>query len=293
MQSIPSSITDKSVSNGSGAPISWLATVFKHVVLIIMTVLALFPLYFMTITAFKNKTEYTNNKFSLPTTWTWDNFGRVLSQDAFFKWFQNSIILTVGSVVISLTLAVLGAYAISKFQFPGKRLILNAMIVLMVLPPVVMVVPLFRMMSTLGMINSVTGVILIYGGLLLPFSIYLLTNFFRSIPNDILESAQIDGSSNFRIIYQFMVPLALPAFVTLIIVNSLWVWNEILISVIFLQDDSLKTLMTGLTVFKSKFTLDIPITMAGLIISTLPIVLLYLVAQKAFIEGLTAGATKG
>lgn len=265
----------------------------KQIPLIILTVLAVFPIYYMIITAFKSKEAYTSNKFGLPASITFDNFLQVFGEGTFLVWFKNSFILTAGSVVLSLAFAVMAAYAVAKLNFPGRGYIMKVMVSLMVLPPVVMVVPLFRMMAKIDMINSYSGVIILYTGLILPFSVFLLTNFFRSVPDEIIESAQIDGCNPLRILVNIMLPLSLPAFMTLMIVNSLWVWNELLISVIFLQDDALKTLMVGLTVFKSRFNLNIPVTMAGLIISTLPIALLYLFGQKSFIEGLTAGAMKG
>lgn len=265
----------------------------KQMPLIVLTVLALFPLYFMIVTAFKSQNEYVINKFGIPSAFTLSNFSQVFNQGSFFNWFANSSILTISSVCLSLIIATLAAFSIAKFRFYGKSFIFKLMVALMVLPPVVMVVPLFGMMSKLGLINSRFGVVILYTGLLLPFSIYLLTNFFKSVPNEIIHSAQIDGCNMMGVLVKIIVPLSLPSFMSLIIVNALWVWNELLISVIFLQGDNFKTLMVGLTVFKSKFTLNIPVTMAGLIISTLPISLLYIFGQKTFIEGLTAGAIKG
>jgi ABC-type glycerol-3-phosphate transport system permease component len=267
--------------------------IVQQMILILLALLAVFPIYFMVVTAFKDQNDYISNKFGLPSSLSLSNFQTIFNQDNFFRWFLNSTILTVGAVALSLVLAVFAAYAVAKFRFPGKRLILNIMIALMVVPPVVMVIPLFDMMSRVGMINSQSGVIVIYCGLLLPFSIYLLSNFFRSIPNEMIEAAMIDGCNMIQILYKIILQAALPAFVTLMIVNSVWVWNELLISVVFLQDDTLKTLMAGLTVFKSKYTLNIPVTMAGLIISTLPITLMYIIGQRSFVEGLTAGAVKG
>jgi ABC-type glycerol-3-phosphate transport system permease component len=273
--------------------IGWAGFSVQQTVLLFLTLLALFPIYFMVVTAFKNQNDYISNKFGLPSAVTFENFRTVFGQHNFFLWFGNSVILTAGSVVLAMVLAVLAAYAVAKFWFPGKKWILNIVIALMVVPPVVMVIPLFGMMTKLGMINSQGGVILIYAGLLLPLSIYMLSGFFAAIPNEMIEAAMIDGCGLLRMLYRIIVPAALPAFVTLAIVNSVWVWNELLISVIFLQDDALKTLMAGLTVFKSKYTLNIPVTMAGLIISTLPIAILYFAGQRTFVEGLTAGAVKG
>lgn len=265
----------------------------RHIPLLSLTVLALFPLYFMVSASLKTKADYISNKIGIPHHFSMENYIEVFGHGTFLIWFRNSILLTVGAVVLSMLLSVMAAYAIAKFSFPGKAMILKIIVALMVLPPVVMLIPLFRMMAGIGLLNTYSGVIIIYTGLVMPFSVFLLTNFFRSVPNEIIESAQIDGCGRMRILYSIILPLSLPAFLTLVIVNSLWVWNELLISVVFLQDDKMKTLMVGLTAFKSRYNLNIPVTMAGLVISTLPIAILYIAAQRFFIEGLTAGATKG
>jgi len=157
---------------------------------------------------------------------------------------------------------------------------------------VVMVVPLFVSMVSWKMVNTYQGVILIYVGLLMPFSVFLLTNFFKTIPREIVEAARIDGCSTFDVYRRIMVPLSGPAVVTLVVVNAMWVWNELLIALIFLQRDELKTLMVGIASMLSRNYVDIPATMAGLLVATIPIVILYIFGQRYFIRGLTSGAVK-
>ncbi len=127
----------------------------------------------------------------------------------------------------------------------------------------------------------------------IPFSIFLLTNFFRAIPRELIESALTDGATNLRVLVQIILPLSAPALVTLVVVNALWVWNELLIALVFLPEDELKTLMVGITVFRSRYNLDVPITMAGMLLASIPMILLYIFGQRFFIRGLTAGAVKG
>jgi ABC-type glycerol-3-phosphate transport system permease component len=143
-----------------------------------------------------------------------------------------------------------------------------------------------------NMVNTYQGVILIYTGLMLPFSIYLMTSFFRTIPKEIVDAATIDGASNFGVFLRIFMPLSAPAVMTLIVVNALWVWNELLIALVFLQKDDLKTLMVGIAALRSRNYVDIPATMAGLLIATIPIVILYMFGQKYFIRGLVSGAVK-
>lgn len=254
---------------------------------------ALYPIYFMVSTALKGRAEYLEDKWGPPWPLEWGNFGDAIGGGEFFQWFQNSAIFTLGAVVLSTVIAALAAFAIARMQFWGRDALLTINVALMVVPPVVMVIPLFGLFTQLELVSTYHGVILIYAGLVTPFSVYLLTNFFRSIPRELIESALSDGASHLRILTQIVMPLSFPALITLVLVNSLFVWNELLIALVFLPEDELKTLMVGLTVFRSRYNLDVPITMAGMLLAALPMVLLYAFGQRFFIRGLTAGAVKG
>jgi ABC-type glycerol-3-phosphate transport system permease component len=270
----------------------WVGRFSRQAIVMFATLLSLFPVYFMTVSSFKTKSEYIANKWGLPLQIRWDNFVTAFAGEKFFIRFANSTILTVGAVSVSLIIACLAAYAFARMNFPGKKTLFNLILSLMVVPPVVMVVPLFVSMVRWDLVNTYHGTILIYTGLLLPFSIYLMTNFFRAIPREIIEAARIDGCSSFGVFQRIMMPLSAPAIITLIVVNALWVWNELLIALVFMQRDSLKTLMVGIATLRSRNYVDIPATMAGLLIATIPIVVVYIFGQRYFIRGLTGGAVK-
>jgi ABC-type glycerol-3-phosphate transport system permease component len=270
----------------------WLGIGIRQGIVLLATLMSLFPVYFMAVSAFKTKSEYLANQWGPPLQPILTNFATAFSGEKFFIRFANSAILTVGAVIVSLIIACLAAYAFAHMDFAGKRTLFNIILSLMVVPPVVMMVPLFVWMVRWKLVNSYQGVILIYVGLLLPFSIYLMTNFFQTIPREILDAARIDGCSNFGLFRQILMPLSAPAVVTLIVVNALWVWNELLIALVFLQKDELKTLMVGIAALRSRNYVDIPATMAGLLIATIPIVILYIFGQKYFIRGLVSGALK-
>jgi ABC-type glycerol-3-phosphate transport system permease component len=269
-------------------PAAWL----RQFLLIGATLLALFPGFFMTVTAFKDSRSYLDNKLGLPWPLYFGNFAEALHGGKFFGWFANSVIFTVGSVLLSTAIAVLAAFALARMRFAGRDALFSLNVALMVVPPVVMLIPLFQLFSDLELINTYPGVILLYAGLTLPFSVYLLTNFFRSIPTELIEAAVTDGASDLRVLLQIVLPLSPPALVTLVITNALWVWNELLIALVFLPSDDMKTLMVGLTVFRSRYNLDVPVTMAGMLLASLPMLLIYLFGQRYFLRGLTAGAVK-
>lgn len=265
---------------------------WKQLLLAVFTVLCLFPVYYLFATAFKSQGEYLRNLFGLPLKPVVANFLTVFRGRRFLLWFLNSVILTSGSVAASLVIALFAAFAFAKMRFRGRDAILSVILTLMIVPPVVMVIPLFKIMIGLHILNTYPSVILIYAGLTLPFSIYMLASFFRTIPGAIIDSARMDGCRDIRVLRSIAVPLSGPAVVTILLVNALWVWNELLIAVIFLQKDELKTLMVGLTIFKSRYNLDIPVTMAGLALATVPMLALYFAGQKYFVKGLVAGAVK-
>jgi raffinose/stachyose/melibiose transport system permease protein len=270
----------------------WMGMSVRQISVIFATLLALFPIYFMTVSALKTKSEYIANKWGFPISWSLKNFDTALAGEKFLLRFANSAILTVGAVAASLIIACLAAYAFARMEFFGKRTLFNIILSLMVVPPVVMIIPLFVTMVRAHLVNTYQGTILIYTGLLLPFSIYLMTNFFRAIPREIIEAARIDGCSNLGIFWRIMIPLSAPAVVTLIVVNALWAWNELLIALVFMQKDDLKTLMVGISALRSRNYVDIPATMAGLLVATIPIVVVYMFGQRFFIRGLTGGAVK-
>jgi ABC-type glycerol-3-phosphate transport system permease component len=262
-------------------------------VLLVAAVVTIYPAFFMVTTAFKTQHQYLQNPYSLPWPLSLTNFSQAVHGSTFLLWFKNSAILTLGSVVLCTVCAALAAFAIARMEFVGRDVFLALSTALMVVPPVVMVIPLFILFTNLNLVSTYQGVILIYAGLTMPFSIYMLVNFFRSIPHELLESAMTDGARHLAVLLRIVLPLSAPALVTLIVVNGLWVWNELLIALIFLPSDNLKTLMVGVTVFQNKYNLNVPVTMAGMLLASLPMLLVYVFGQRFFIRGLTAGAVKG
>jgi ABC-type glycerol-3-phosphate transport system permease component len=267
--------------------------VLRQAILIAAALAALYPVFFMVTTAFKTQGQYLDSPYGLPWPLSPGNFSEAVHGSTFFEWFRNSIILTFGSVALSTFLAAPAAFAIARMRFRGRDVFFAASTALMVVPPVVMLMPLFILFTNLSLVSTYQGVILIYGGLTLPFSIYMLTNFFRSIPHELVESALTDGAKHVTIMFRIVLPLSAPALVTLIVVNGLWAWNELLIALVFLPSDEMKTLMVGVTVFQSKYNLNVPVTMAGMLLASVPMLLVYLFGQRFFIRGLTAGAVKG
>ena len=264
----------------------------KHAVLLLASFLALVPTIFMISTALKTDEEYALDKIGFPAMPVLENFRAVLVDSPFLWWMLNSVILVAGAVALSTVVSCLAAYAIARMEFVGRDKLLAVSTSLMAVPPIVMIVPLFVLYSRIGLISTYEGAILIYAGLITPFSVYLLTTFFRTVPNEIFEAARVDGAGDFRILTRIVIPLSAPALVTLLVVNSLYIWNDLLIAIIFLQDDGKRTLMAGISVFQGRYNNQVPLTMAGMVIASAPMLILYVSFQKYFIRGLMAGAVK-
>jgi ABC-type glycerol-3-phosphate transport system permease component len=263
----------------------------RQVVLLLATAVALVPVYVMITGAFKTQSEFLASPWSLPSRWSFGNFG-VAVRGGFGRWMLNSVIVTSIAVAITTTLAALAAWGYNRWRFSGKHAVLSLCIALMVIPPVVLLVPLFQLGADLHQISTYQVVIVIYTGLMLPFSIYLLASFFSQIPEGLVEAAIMDGASMWTVFRKVVLPLSGPPLITLGVVNLLWAWNELLIALVFLQSDTKKTLMVGISEFQSKFNLNIPVTMAGLSLAVLPLVAFYIFGQRYFITGLTAGALR-
>ena len=264
----------------------------KQGVLALASLTAVFPVYVMLSAAFKSQSGFLAHPFTPSLHPSLHGFDAALN-DQFPRWFANSAILTTGSVAATLALAALAGWGFSRWNFRGRDTLLSALVSLMVVPPVVLLVPLFVFGAKLGWISTFRLVILIYVGLMLPFSIYLLASFFRTLPRSLIEAATMDGASSWDVFRRIVLPLSGAPLVTLGVVNLLWVWNELLIALVFLQDDSKKTLMVGITGFQSRYNLDVPAIMSGLTLATLPVVACYLFGQRFFVRGLVSGAVKG
>jgi ABC-type glycerol-3-phosphate transport system permease component len=277
----------------SQRPRQFIASISKHAFLLLGVLLVVLPLYFTLITAFKTQNNYSADKFGFPSPIYTGNINTALRGGRYFLWFKNSIILAVGSVLLSTVVSAMAAFAFARMRFQFRNMALSLVTAMMIIPPVVMVVPLFLLLTEMSLTSTYWGAILVYAALVTPFSVYMLTNFFKTIPFEIVESALLDGATSLDILVRILVPLSGPALVTMIIVNTLWVWNDLLVALVLLPKDELRPLMVGITIFGTRFNNDVPVAMMGMLMASIPMLVLYLFGQRYFIQGLTAGAVKG
>jgi raffinose/stachyose/melibiose transport system permease protein len=265
--------------------------VVQQAILLVASAIALFPLWFMVWTAIRSSDDYFRAPLGWPHAVHWDNFARAFGENI-GRWVVNSTIVTAGSVLLVTLVSVPAAYAFVRLPFRGSDHLLRFFVFLMVIPPIVMLLPLFELMNRLGRVNHFDSVIVAYAGLMFPFSVFMMVRYIEGIPTELHEAAYVEGASHLRILWTIVVPLVAPALLTLGIVNALWAWNELLIAVVMLQKEDARTLQAGLALLKGKNTVDIPLVMAGATISAIPLLLLYLFGQRVFMSGLLAGSVK-
>ena len=263
-----------------------------HIILIIFSIISIFPFYYVIATAFKTKNEIYENIFGLPRQWTFENVIKLYTEYGFFRSTINSIIVTLCSIAITLIISILASYAYSKMQFKGRRFLLSLTVALTGVPIMIVIIPIYVLMSKLDLLDSYVGVSIIYGALMLPFSIFLLTSFFKSIPEDLLNAASIDGCNRLQLLYKIILPLSKPVLTTLVVVNSLWVWNDLLIALMFLRQDNMKTVTVALNMIGGRYANNPVLIQAGALFVAIPMILIFILGQKYFVKGLLAGALK-
>jgi ABC-type glycerol-3-phosphate transport system permease component len=265
----------------------------RHLPLLGLCGVALVPLYFMGTSALKGQMAFSREPMGLPSRPTLDNFAAVFGQPGFGRWMFNSVLLTLTSVGLTLGASSLAAYAFARIPFRARRALFRLTSALMAIPVIAVIVPLFVLMVKVGLVNTYPAAIVVYCGFMIPYTTFFLTGFFSRIPQGIFDAARMDGCSHGLLLRRIALPLSAPALVTQAIVNALWVWSELLISLVLLQADERRTLMVGLTVFQDRFGVNVPATMAGLCVAVAPILLLYVGGLRYFVSGLTVGAFKG
>lgn len=265
----------------------------SYSLLILASFLSLFPLFWTVSTSIKNRVDtYTLPPKFFDFTPTLKNYSSLFSLDDFWPIYLNSIVITVGSTIFSLIFGSLAAYAFArKPKFRGRGPLEGLMIAVRALPGIVLLLPIYKLSSYLGLYDSKLALILIYAGFNLPFAIWLLMSFFEQIPIEIEESARVDGASNILMFTKIILPLAAPGLVATGIFVSLLSWNEFLIPVIMAGENA-KTLPVLVASFISNRTLDWGPMAAAATVALIPIVLLTVAIQRWLVAGLSSGAVK-
>lgn len=264
-----------------------------HIIMAIFAITAVYPILWIISTSLKTEEQYRESKIGMSWPITLENIKEALESANFLRWMLNSVIITGFSVILVVIISILAAYALTRLRVAGKAFILNVSIAMMAIPVIILLLPLYSLFARFNLISTYHGMILLYVGITAPFSIYLLVSYFKDIPGEIIEAGIIDGCNSFTVLTKIIIPMSGPPIASLIIVNALWIWNELLLALVFLPMDKTHTIMVGLVSFQSRYNVKIPVVIAGLFIASMPLLILYLALQKFFIKGLIAGSIKG
>lgn len=261
--------------------------------IITLAVIWLLPMLFMFLTAIKDPEEfYGKSIFSLPETIRWSNFLDAWVKGRMSRYMTNGTIICLFKVPIGILVESLAAFAITRLEIKRSNMIFIFFLVGMMIPMQVTLVPLNIALSNLGLINSYFGLFIVYIGFGMSFGILVMRGFFRTIPKEIDEAAMIDGCNNLQLYWKIMLPVAKPALATLFILDFLATWNEFLLASILITDDRMRTVPTGLMSFFGEHGTDYGLLTAGVLISVVPILIVYILFQRYFVEGMS-GAIKG
>ncbi len=264
------------------------------IVLCLGIMIAAGPLLYMLTTAFKGASyvqEYPPR--FIPDTITLDNFIQAFTSRNFGRALLNSALVAVSTTMIVTTLSALTAYSFARFDFVGKRVMYGGLIIMLMIPGTVLLIPQFILASNLGLLNSLQGLTLVYSAGPLAFNTFLLRGFFENLPRELEESAVIDGASPFTVFWRVMLPLAAPALSTVAVFSFLGAWDEYILALNFLTDESLRTLPIAIANFRGQHSTNWGLVFAGSLTAVIPTVLLFVFFQRYFIQGVTSGAVRG
>jgi raffinose/stachyose/melibiose transport system permease protein len=264
----------------------------KYGVLTFFAVFALTPVLWMWVAALRTKEEAVGNPFSLPSTLEFGNISRAWTIGRFGDYFVNSLIVTIPTVIAVVALSALAGYGISRFKFRGRNVMFYTLLLGLTVPFQSVMIPLFYQLNDWGLIGSYWAVILPGIAFGLPFGVFLMQAFFEDLPHELSDAARVDGCGELRIFWSVMLPLAKPAVSSLIVFQFMATWNNFIMPLLYLQDEDKRTIPLGLLFFQGKYTRDVSLLAAGVALATIPVVIVYMLFQRQFVKGLTAGAVK-
>jgi multiple sugar transport system permease protein len=260
--------------------------------LLLLTVLFVSPLVFMVVTSFKTNFEAAQPTW-IPKDPTTENYSLVLnaSQTPVLRWFLNSLLAAAGQALLILATASMAAYALARMEFAGKRLLTGLIIATIFVPPIVLLIPNYVIVAELGWLDSLTAVIV--PGAAGAFGVFFLRQFFVSLPRELEEAAVLDGANRFQIFRKVILPLSKPALATLALLSFLTNWNDFLWPLFVLFSPERLTLQPGLSTMQSAFTTDYATIMVGGVIASVPVLIMFVIAQRFIIEGVSRSGLKG
>ncbi len=274
---------------------SKLEAALAHGVLILMVMIVLYPVLAVVQTALTPSQTLSTSITPVPGEWTLDNFRFLLTEEEglFLRQMFNSLVVAGATTLVGVILSCTAAYAFSRFRFPGRDAGMATFLITQMFPGVVMAIPLYILLDNLGLLNSLTGLVLVYSTTAVPFCVWMLKGYFDTIPVAIEEAAIMDGASQWTIFTKIVLPLAKPAIAVTALFSFMTAWNEFILAATFLSDEKMFTVPVVLQRFVGDHSTEWGYFAAGAIIVSIPVMLLFFKLQTYLVSGLTAGAVKG
>lgn len=264
-----------------------------YAALALFTVQALFPVVWMLFGSLKTEQEFFSTTWQPPASFAVRNYVEAWQIASLSTTMWNSLIVTVGGLALLLAVSIPAAYALARLTIPGAPVVFALFLVPLMVPLEATGIPLFLIVDRIGLLDTRLGLILTYSVGTMPVAIIILRAFFLGLPRDIEEAAIVDGATRLQTLLRVVVPLARPGIATVVVFQGMWMWNELFLALLLIRSAELNTIPVGIIEFFGRYQTDWPRLFAGLTIVTVPVVGLYLAMQRQFIEGLTAGASKG
>lgn len=271
----------------------WIARTFIYLFLIVLALSFLYPVFYMIFNSLKTQAEYMKDPFSIDfVNGHYENYWVMINNFNILKYFWNTLVVDVAGLSVNLFLSIIASYAFAKLKFVGQHKAYLAILIVMFIPAQVTILPTYVMFAKMGLINSLFGLTLmnIAGGQ--AGTILLLTANFRSIPNEMIEAAKMDGCSYFRTIWKIAVPMALPAVSISIILSFIGTWNDLFRPMVMIKDLDKQLIMPALSNLVSRFSKDMPLQLTGLLMASIPAIIIYLLLQKKIVMGVCMGSIK-
>jgi multiple sugar transport system permease protein len=271
-----------------------LQSAVAYAILLGFVVVVVFPFYWMVITSFKSEDQMRSLvSMFWPSPAVIENYTHLVQKTEFLSWFRNSVIVAVSSTLLATAVGTIGAYALARLKFLGRAFMASAVLITYLVPPSILFIPLYAQIRNLGLADSLTGLIAAYPSFTVPFVTWLLMGYFESIPEELEESAMIDGATRFGAFWRVVLPLAAPGLLAAALYAFTQAWNEFLYALVFITNARLRTLPVGLSTFITGDVYGWGFLMAGAVVTTLPVIAAYIYLQRYMVEGLTAGSVKG
>ncbi|GAK14630.1 carbohydrate ABC transporter permease [Geomicrobium sp. JSM 1781026] len=270
----------------------WYVQAIKYAILIFFTFIFAYPIFLMISSSFKTNMEIFTSPLSLPTSFNFDNYIEVWNVVNFSDYVWNSVFVTSVSVFTVLFVSSLAGFYLSRYKFKWNIYVLFFFMVGLMLPMKLAVIPMFMIMMNLNLLDTLFSLIFVYVAGGIPFAVFIFYGFFRTIPNELEDSARLDGCNDFQVYYKIVLPLMKPAISIVGIVNLVNVWNDFFYPLIFIRTDELSTIPLGMMTLFGEYDTEWNLLFAGLTIASVPMILAFLFASRQFMEGLTSGAVK-